>query len=220
MQSSAPDLHQTIASAAWRLPGAAAAGGAVASAASDDLKALQLECGSNNPAIVRADADVDASCALPSSTVSRSSTASGANAPGPCSSQSRCTIGLVTALLRPSRSAAARIVSRHRDHLRPTGEPAQAQSVDDAIQRLDSRGATVHSVFDDRASGGLLPLPDCDHRCRSRRHPRRDLRSGPRAARGPRRRACTRSGQSPARRACRLRVQRGCRRRRGDRAAR
>lgn len=40
--------------------GGRAAGTAIARAAADDLKSLQLELGSNNPAIVRADADVDA----------------------------------------------------------------------------------------------------------------------------------------------------------------
>jgi phenylacetaldehyde dehydrogenase len=40
--------------------GSRAAGRAVAQAAASDLKALQLECGSNNPAVVLADADIEA----------------------------------------------------------------------------------------------------------------------------------------------------------------
>jgi phenylacetaldehyde dehydrogenase len=40
--------------------GSRAAGQAVAASAAAGLKALQLECGSNNPAIVRADADIPA----------------------------------------------------------------------------------------------------------------------------------------------------------------
>lgn len=43
--------------------GSRTAGQAVAAAASASLKALQLECGSNNAAIVRADADIDATAA-------------------------------------------------------------------------------------------------------------------------------------------------------------
>ena len=138
--------------------GSRSGGRAVASAAVAGLKALQLECGSNNPAIVRADADVDATA---ESLVNGFTKLNGqwCERPGTVFVAESLHDRLLTALVD------------HLDHLRPgscletattfgpQANTTQAQSVDDAVDRLQTRGANVHTVFNDRAPRGCFRVP-------------------------------------------------------------
>jgi betaine-aldehyde dehydrogenase len=138
--------------------GSRSGGHAVAGAAAEGLKALQIECGSNNPALVRADADVDATA---ESLVHGFTKLNGqwCERPGTVFVAESLHDRLLTALLD------------HLDALRPgscldtattfgpQANVAQAQSVDDAVHRLHSRGANVHTVFTDRPSGGCFRSP-------------------------------------------------------------
>jgi betaine-aldehyde dehydrogenase len=138
--------------------GSRSGGRAVASAAAASLKVLQLECGSNNPAIVRADADVAATA---ESLVKGFTKLNGqwCERPGTVFVAESLHDRLLTALLD------------HLDTLRPgscldtattfgpQANTTQAQSVDDAIHRLHTLGANVQMVFTDRPAGGCFRAP-------------------------------------------------------------
>jgi phenylacetaldehyde dehydrogenase len=138
--------------------GSRSGGRAVASAAADGLKALQLECGSNNPAIVRADADVDATAA---SLVNGFTKLNGqwCERPGTVFVAESLHDRLLTDLLDHLESLRPGSCLDAETTFGPQANVAQAQSVDDAIHRLHSRGANVHTVFTNRASGGCFRSP-------------------------------------------------------------
>ncbi len=133
-------------------------GRAVASAASDGLKALQLECGSNNPAIVRADADVDATAA---SLVHGFTKLNGqwCERPGTVFVAELLHHRLLTAVLDHLEALRPGSCLDVATTFGPQANVTQAQSVDDAIDQLGNRGATVHSVFTDRRSNGCFRSP-------------------------------------------------------------
>ena len=138
--------------------GSRAGGRAVAGAAADGLKALQLECGSNNPAIVRADADVDATAA---SLVSGFTKLNGqwCERPGTVFVAEALHDRLLTDLLDHLDSLRPGSCLDAATTFGPQANTVQAQAVDDAIHRLHARGANVHTVFSDRGSGGCFRSP-------------------------------------------------------------
>lgn len=134
------------------------AGRAVASAAAASLKALQLECGSNNPAIVRADADVDATA---ESLVKGFTKLNGqwCERPGTVFVDESLHDRLLTALLDRLETLRPGSCLESATTFGPQANTTQAQSVDDAIRRLRTRGAGIHTVFTDRAYGGCFRAP-------------------------------------------------------------
>jgi betaine-aldehyde dehydrogenase len=138
--------------------GSRSGGRAVAGAAAFGLKALQLECGSNNPAIVRADADVDPTAA-PLVHGFTKLNGQWCERPGTVFVAESLHDRLVTALLdyldalRPGSCLDAATT------FGPQANTTQAQSVDDAVHRLQTRGANVHIVFTDRPSAGCFRSP-------------------------------------------------------------
>jgi betaine-aldehyde dehydrogenase len=133
-------------------------GRAVASAAAASLKALQLECGSNNPAIVRADADVDTTA---ESLVSGFTKLNGqwCERPGTVFVAESLHARLLTALLDGVEALRPGSCLETATTFGPQANTTQARSVDNAINRLAARGATVHTVFADRTSGGCFRPP-------------------------------------------------------------
>ena len=138
--------------------GSRGGGRAVASAAADGLKALQLECGSNNPAIVRADADVDATAA---SLVQGFTKLNGqwCERPGTVFVAESLHDQLLTALLDHLDALQPGACLDAATTFGPQANITQAQTVDDAIQRLRRRGANVHTVFTDRVTRGCFRSP-------------------------------------------------------------
>jgi betaine-aldehyde dehydrogenase len=138
--------------------GSRAGGRAVAAAAAARLKALQLECGSNNPAIVRADADVDATAAA---LVSGFTKLNGqwCERPGTVFVAESLHDRLLTDLLDHLDSLRPGSCLDAATTFGPQANTMQAQAVDDAIHRLHARGANVHTVFSDRGSGGCFRSP-------------------------------------------------------------
>jgi betaine-aldehyde dehydrogenase len=138
--------------------GSRRAGRAVASAAAADLKALQLECGSNNPAIVRADADVDPTA---DALVMGFTKLNGqwCERPG--------TVFVHTALCDALLESVLDRIMRLRPGscldtettFGPQAHRRQARGVDDAVGRLQSLGATAHAPFAGRVSNGCFRSP-------------------------------------------------------------
>ncbi len=138
--------------------GSRRAGRAVASAAAGDLKALQLECGSNNPALVRADADVERTA---EALVMGFTKLNGqwCERPG--------TVFVHAALYDALLDSVLDRIMRLRPGscfdvdttFGPQANRRQAQGVDDAVRRLKSQGATARAPFADRVSHGGFRSP-------------------------------------------------------------
>lgn len=138
--------------------GSRRAGRAVASAAAEDMKALQLECGSNNPAIVRVDADVDRTA---DALVTGFTKLNGqwCERPGtvfvPTSLHDALVESLLDRITQLRPGSCLDILTT----LGPQANRRQAQAVDDAVRRLESRGATAHAMFADRVPNGCFRGP-------------------------------------------------------------
>lgn len=138
--------------------GSRRAGRAVASAAAGDMKALQLECGSNNPAIVRADADMGRTA---DALVAGFTKLNGqwCERPGTVFVHTSRHDALVEALLDGLEQLQPGSCLDIRTSFGPQANRRQAQAVDEAVRRLESRGATAHRVFADRVSKGCFRGP-------------------------------------------------------------
>ncbi|OKH63564.1 hypothetical protein EB73_25860 [Mycobacterium sp. SWH-M3] len=130
--------------------GGRAAGVAVAHAAADDCKALQLELGSNNPAIVRADADVDATA---DALVSGFTKLNGAwcESPGSVAVVASRHGALLDALLDRLRDLRVGHCLDRNSAMGPQAHAVQYQHVSDAVAKLAAAGGAVHDV---------TPVPD------------------------------------------------------------
>jgi phenylacetaldehyde dehydrogenase len=130
----------------------------VASAAAVSLKALQLECGSNNPAIVRADADVEMTA---ESLVNGFTKLNGqwCERPGTVFVSDTLYDRLLAAVLDRLETLQPGSCLEAATTFGPQANTTQAQSVDDAIRHLRSRGASIHTVFGDHAEGGCFRPP-------------------------------------------------------------
>ena len=133
-------------------------GRAVASAAADDLKALQLECGSNNPAIVRADADIDATGASLAKGFTKLN-GQWCERPGTVFVAESLRDDLLAALLGHMGELRPGSCLDPATTFGPQANTTQAESVDSALRRLAAAGATVHSTFTDRDAGGCFRAP-------------------------------------------------------------
>jgi betaine-aldehyde dehydrogenase len=138
--------------------GSRRAGHAVASAAAGDLKALQLECGSNNPAIVRADADVQRTA---DALVMGFTKLNGqwCERPGTVFVHTTLYDGLLESVLDRIRRLRPGSCLDVDTTFGPQANRRQAQGVDDAVQRLRSRGATAHAPLADRMSNACFRSP-------------------------------------------------------------
>jgi betaine-aldehyde dehydrogenase len=138
--------------------GSRGAGHAVASAAAGDLKALQLECGSNNPAIVRADADVQMTA---DALVMGFTKLNGqwCERPGTVFVNRILYDLLVESLLDGIERLRPGSCLDVDTTFGPQANRRQAQGVDDAVQRLERRGATARALFTDRAPRGCFRRP-------------------------------------------------------------
>jgi betaine-aldehyde dehydrogenase len=138
--------------------GSRGGGRAVASAAAGGLKALQLECGSNNPAIVRADADVDTTA---DSLVTGFTKLNGqwCERPGTVFVAASLRDRLLAALLDRIATLRPGSCVDTATTFGPQANRTQADSVDDAIERLRARGATVHSALADFPASGCFRAP-------------------------------------------------------------
>jgi betaine-aldehyde dehydrogenase len=138
--------------------GSRAAGRAVAAAAASDLKALQLECGSNNPAIVRADADVDAAARALAAGFTKLN-GQWCERPGTVFVSAELHDQLLQALLHHLEELQPGACLDEATTFGPQAHQHQAATVDSAIARLEARGAVAHRVFADRESMGSFRGP-------------------------------------------------------------
>lgn len=138
--------------------GSRAAGHAIARAASDHFPALQVECGSNNPVIVRADADIATTAAA---LVSGFTKLNGqwCESPGsvflPASLHDRLLDALLTQL-------SALTVGSSLDpacDFGPQANLTQQQSVEDAVAQLERGGGKRHLPDLPVVAGGHFTLP-------------------------------------------------------------
>jgi betaine-aldehyde dehydrogenase len=138
--------------------GSRRAGHAVASAAAGDLKALQLECGSNNPAIVRADADVERTA---DALVTGFTKLNGqwCERPGTVLVHTTLYDRLLESVLGRIRRLRPGSCLDVDTTFGPQANRRQAQGVDHAVRRLVSRGATTHVAFADRVLNGCFRSP-------------------------------------------------------------
>jgi betaine-aldehyde dehydrogenase len=138
--------------------GSRAGGRAVASAAAGDLKALQLECGSNNPAIVRADADVEAAARALAAGFTKLN-GQWCERPGTVFVDAHLHDELLQALLHHLEKLQPGACLDDTTTFGPQAHPQQAATVDSAIARLEARGAIAHRMFADRESMGSFRGP-------------------------------------------------------------
>lgn len=130
--------------------GGRAAGVAVAHAAATDCKALQLELGSNNPAIVRADADIDATAAA---LVDGFTKLNGqwCESPGSVAVVAERHDALIDALLDRLHAVRLGHCLDPDSTMGPQAHHDQYQQVSRAVSKLAAAGGVVHSV---------TPVPD------------------------------------------------------------
>lgn len=130
--------------------GGRAAGVAVAHAAATDCKALQLELGSNNPAIVRADADIDATA---EALVAGFTKLNGqwCESPGSVAVVAARHAELIDALLDRLRAIKLGHSLDPEAVMGPQAHHDQYQHVSRAVAKLSAAGGVVHSV---------TPVPD------------------------------------------------------------
>lgn len=133
-------------------------GRSVAAAAAQDLKALQLECGSNNPAIVRADADVAATA---DAIVQGFTKLNGqwCERPGTVFVAAPLHDALVDALLAATRHLRPGSCLDPATTFGPQANRQQADAVTGDVRRLESRGATAHTSFGDFRATGCFVRP-------------------------------------------------------------
>ena len=125
--------------------GGRAGGVAVAGAAAADCKALQLELGSNNPAIVRADADIDKTAgALVDGFIKLNG--AWCESPGSVFVPDRHHDALLDALVDRLRAVRLGHSMDADSTMGPQAHRAQYQHVSDVVARLAEAGATVHRV--------------------------------------------------------------------------
>jgi betaine-aldehyde dehydrogenase len=138
--------------------GSRRSGRAVASAAAGDLKALQLECGSNNPAIVRAEADVERTA---DALVTGFTKLNGqwCERPGTVFAHTAAYDGLLQSVLDRIMRLRPGSCLDLETTFGPQANRRQATGVDDAVRRLERRGATVRAPFADRVSNGCFRSP-------------------------------------------------------------
>lgn len=138
--------------------GSRRAGRAVAAAAANDMKALQLECGSNNPAVVRADADLDATA---QALVDGFTKLNGqwCESPGTVLVADELHDDLLAALLERLTKLPAGSCLDPRTQLGPQANFDQAAAVDDAISRLQATGATAHTALTQHVGCGYFRGP-------------------------------------------------------------
>jgi betaine-aldehyde dehydrogenase len=138
--------------------GEAGAGAQLAAAAAQNLKALQLECGSNNPAIVRADADVEATA---HALVAGFTKLNGqwCERPGTVVVAASLHDALLDSLLDHLMHLAPGPCLDAGTTFGPQGNRHQAQSVAGAVRRLEGHGAAAHVVFPEHASMGCFSCP-------------------------------------------------------------
>ena len=138
--------------------GSRQAGRSVAVAAAHDLKAVQLECGSNNPAIVRADADVEATA---EAIVHGFTKLNGQWCERPD------TVFVAAPLHDALLDALLAAISRLRPGscldpattFGPQANRQQADAVAADVRRLETLGATAHTAFTDFPSRGCFVRP-------------------------------------------------------------
>lgn len=132
--------------------GGRAAGRAVAAAAASSLKALQLECGSNNAAIVRADADIDATAA---SLVAGFTKLNGqwCERPGTVAVPAHLHDQLLDAILDRVAALACGPSTDPATVFGPQANLAQQASVQSAIRRVSEGGARAHAPLPVPADG-------------------------------------------------------------------
>jgi betaine-aldehyde dehydrogenase len=138
--------------------GSRGAGRSVAAAASGDLKALQLECGSNNPAIVRSDADVAATAEslvrgftkLNGQWCERPGTVFVAKELHDALCESLC-----TAMTRLHPGPCMDVETT----FGPQANRTQADGVAAAVRHLEVLGATAHTAFADQPTRGSFVRP-------------------------------------------------------------
>jgi phenylacetaldehyde dehydrogenase len=125
--------------------GGRAGGVAVAGAAAADCKALQLELGSNNPAIVRADADIDKTAGA---LVDGFTKLNGAwcESPGSVFVVDRHHDALLDAMLDRLRAVRLGHSMDADSTMGPQAHRPQYQHVSDVVARLTEAGAIVHRV--------------------------------------------------------------------------
>jgi betaine-aldehyde dehydrogenase len=138
--------------------GSRLAGRAVASAAAGDMKALQLECGSNNAAIVRADADVQRTA---DALVTGFTKLNGqwCERPGTVFVHESLYDALIESLLDHIMQLRPGSCLEIDTTFGPQANRRQAEAVDGAARRLQSRGATAHAPFGDRLPKGCFRGP-------------------------------------------------------------
>jgi phenylacetaldehyde dehydrogenase len=138
--------------------GSRGGGRAVANAAAGGLKALQLECGSNNPAIVRADADVDTTA---DALVTGFTKLNGqwCERPGTVFVAASLHDRLLAAILDRLASLRPGSCVDTATIFGPQANSTQALAVDDAIERLRTRGATLHSALAEFPLSGCFRAP-------------------------------------------------------------
>ncbi|MGA7987895.1 MAG: aldehyde dehydrogenase [Candidatus Dormiibacterota bacterium] len=138
--------------------GSRRAGRSVASAAAQDLKALQLECGSNNPAIVCADADVNAAAEALALGFTKLN-GQWCERPGTVFVAAQ----LHDALLDALRAAIGRLRPGScldpATTFGPQANRQQADAVTGDVRRLETLGATAHIAFTDHPSRGCFVRP-------------------------------------------------------------
>jgi betaine-aldehyde dehydrogenase len=130
---------------ALSLTGGRSAGVAVARAAATDCKALQLELGSNNPAIVRDDADIDATA---DALVNGFTKLNGqwCESPGSVAVVARRHGELIDALLDRLRDIRVGHCLAPQSQMGPQAHRPQYRQVSDAVAKLAVAGGVVHSV--------------------------------------------------------------------------
>jgi betaine-aldehyde dehydrogenase len=138
--------------------GSRSAGRSVAAAAARDLKALQLECGSNNPAIVRADADIAATA---EALVTGFTKLNGqwCERPGTVFVAAPLHDALIDALLAALHRLRAGPCVDLETTFGPQANRQQADRVAFDVRRLETRGATTHTAFMEYASPGCFVRP-------------------------------------------------------------
>lgn len=144
-----PDVGRKLASdnriRALAFTGSRAAGTAIAVAAAPDCKALQLELGANNPAIVRADADIDATA---DALVSGFTKLNGqwCESPGSVAVTAGRHAELIDALLDRLRSLRLGHCLDAESAMGPQANAPQYRHVREAVAALAGRGGRVHEV--------------------------------------------------------------------------
>jgi betaine-aldehyde dehydrogenase len=138
--------------------GSRRAGRSVASAAAQDLKALQLECGSNNPAIVRSDAEVNATA---DALVHGFTKLNGqwCERPATVFVAESLHDALLEALLAATHRLRPGSCLDPETTFGPQANRQQADAVAGDVRRLETLGATAHTAFIDHPSAGCFVRP-------------------------------------------------------------